>query len=201
MKLVYAPASPFVRKVRVVLAETGQADDVELQRVATTPVSTPEEVSAANPAGKIPALIRGEGPAIYDSRVICQYLNDRAGGGLYPDSARWEVMTLEATADAIMDAAVLMVYEHRIRPPHLVYPEWEEAQWAKVARAVQSVNDRWMSHLAGALNIGHVAVACALGYLDFRHSNRNWRKGCDALDDWYAVFSERDSMKETVPTD
>ena len=199
MKLVYASASPFVRKVRVVLAETGQADDVELLNVATTPVSTPEEVSAANPAGKIPALIRSDGPAIYDSRVICQYLNDRAGGGLYPDSSRWEVMTLEATADAIMDAAVLMVYEHRIRPPQFVYPEWEEAQWAKVARAVKAVNDRWMAHLAGPLNMGHIAVACALGYLDFRHSGRNWRKGCDALDDWYAVFSERDSMKDTIP--
>lgn len=201
MKLVYAPTSPFVRKVRVVLAETGQAEDVELLRVATTPVSTPEEVAAANPTGKIPALIRGDGPAIYDSRVICQYLNDRAGGGLYPDASRWEVMTLEATADAIMDAAVLITYERRIRPPQYVYPEWEEAQWQKVARAVKTVNDRWMSHLAGPLTIGHIAVGCALGYLDFRHGARNWRKGCDALDDWYAVFSERDSMKGSVPVE
>lgn len=199
MQLIHAPASPFVRKVRVLLAETGQSDAVELVQVATTPLSTPEEVSVANPAGKIPSLIRSDGPALYDSRVICQYLDDRVSAGLYPEVRRWDVLTLEATADAIMDAAVLLTYERRIRPPQFVYPEWEEAQWAKVARAVQAVNDRWMSHLAGPMTMGHIAVACALGYLDFRHDVRNWRKGCDALDDWYAVFAERDSMKDTVP--
>ncbi|CUH63394.1 putative GST-like protein YibF [Thalassovita gelatinovora] len=201
MKLVYSPASPFVRKVAVVLHETGQIDDVDLLPVKTTPVSTPPEVLSANPVGKIPALVRGDGPAIYDSRVICQFLNDRAGGGLYPDTARWEVMTLEATADGILDAAVLMVYETRVRPAHMVYDDWVEAQWDKASRAVKTVNDRWMAHLTGPLNIGQIAIACALGYLDFRHDGRNWRKGNDALDDWFAVFSQRDSMTATRPSD
>lgn len=201
MKLIYSPTSPFVRKVDVLLRETGQYDDVELLPVRTTPMATPGEVIAANPLGKIPALIRGEGPAIYDSRVICQYLNDRAGGGMYPDSSRWDVLTMEATADGIMESAVAMVYEAKIRPPECVYEDWVEAQWAKVQRAVGVLNDRWMGHLNGPVHMGHIAVGCALGYLDFRLAARNWRKGNDALDDWFAVFAERDSMKATVPSE
>ena len=199
MKLAYSPKSPFVRKVDVLLRETGQYDDVEFMPVHTTPLSTSSEVVSANPLGKIPALLRGDGPALYDSRVICQYFNDRAGGGMYPDSSRWDILTLEATADGIMEAAVLMVYELRLRPPESLYEEWLEAQWDKILRAVTVLNNRWMAHLNGPLNMGHIAVGCALGYVDFRHSDRNWRKGNDALDDWYAVFAERDSMKATVP--
>jgi glutathione S-transferase len=199
MKLIYANASPFVRKVNVVLHETGQVDDVELVEVMTTPVSTPSEVRAANPIGKIPALIRPDGPAIYDSRVICRYLDDRGNGGLYPADSIWEMLTLEATADGIMDAAVLMVYEGRVRPEHLIYNEWVEAQWAKVTSGLDALNERWMSHLNGPLNIGQIAVGCALGYLDFRHGQRNWREGRGALDDWYAAFSETESMKATAP--
>lgn len=199
MKLVSAPPSPFVRKVRVLLHETGQVDDVELVSVATTPISTPEEVSAANPVGKIPTLIREDGPAIYDSRVITRYLDARSGAGLYPEQRLWEILTLEATADAIMEAAVLMVYEHRVRPPEKVHDGWLEAQWAKIERAVAAINARWMSHLSGPMDMSHIAVGCALGYLDFRVPDRIWRKGNDALDDWFAVFAERDSMKATAP--
>ena len=199
MKLIYSAASPFARKVNVLLRETGQTDDVDLVEVATTPVSTPSEVRAANPIGKIPALIREDGPALYDSRVICRYLDDRAGAGLYPASEIWEMLTLEATADGLMDAAVLMVYEGRVRPEHLIYDDWVEAQWGKVSGALDALNDRWMSHLNGPLSIGQIAVGCALGYLDFRHGARNWREGRGDLDDWYAIFAERDSMKATAP--
>ncbi|MDU8927662.1 glutathione S-transferase [Alisedimentitalea sp. MJ-SS2] len=200
MQLIYSPASPFVRKVRAMLIETGQQEDVELAPVQTAPTAVADEARAANPTGKIPALIRSDGPAVYDSRVITRFLNDRAGGGLYPDARIWEVLTLEATADAIMDAAVLVTYESRLRPPEHRSEEWIEAQWGKVANAVKAVNDRWMSHLNGPLDMAQIAIACALGYLDFRHDARGWRKGNDALDDWYAVFSERESMKETAPT-
>jgi glutathione S-transferase len=199
MQLIFSGASPFVRKVNVVRHETGMVDDIELVEVMTTPVSTPSEVRAANPVGKIPALIRPDGPALYDSRVICRYLDDRAGAGLYPDSELWEILTLEATADGLMDAAVLMVYEGRVRPEHMVYEEWVEAQWLKVCGALDALNDRWMSHLRGPLNMGQIAVGCALGYLDLRHGARNWRDGRGDLDDWYAVFAERDSMKATAP--
>lgn len=199
MKLIYASASPFVRKVCVLMHETGQAADIELITVAASPIATPTEVRAANPVGKIPALIRPDGPAIYDSRVICRYLDDRAGAGLYPQDGLWEILTLEATADGLMDAAVLMVYEGRLRPNHMIFDDWVEAQWGKVAGALDALNARWMSHLNGPLNMGQIAVGCALGYLDFRHGARNWREGRGALDDWFAVFSQRDSMKATVP--
>ncbi|QGX97299.1 glutathione S-transferase [Roseovarius faecimaris] len=199
MQLISAGPSPFVRKVRVLLHETGQSEDVEVVEVAATPVATPPELAAANPVGKIPALIRPDGPALYDSRVITRYLDARADAGMYPQARLWETLTLEATADAIMEAGVLMVYEHRVRPEEKVFDGWVDAQWEKITRSVAAINARWMSHLAGPMDMSHIAVGCALGYLDFRHGARGWRKGNDALDDWYAVFAERESMKATAP--
>ncbi len=199
MKLVSADASPFARKVRVLLHETGQLGDVEVAPAASTPVNTHPAVAEANPLGKIPALIRDDGPALYDSRVITRFLDARAGSGLYPETRLWETLTLEATADGIMDAGVLMVYETRVRPEEKQFEGWVDAQWGKIAKAVAAANARWMSHLAGPLDMSHIAIGCALGYLDFRHDGRGWRKGNDALDDWFAVFSERDSMRATAP--
>jgi len=199
MKLVSADASPFARKVRVLLHETGQTGDVEIISAASTPIKTHPTVAVANPLGKIPALIREDAPALYDSRVITRYLDDCADAGLYPEARLWDTLTLEATADGIMDAGVLMVYETRVRPEEKQFDGWIDAQWGKISNAVSAVNSRWMSHLAGPLDMSHIAIGCALGYLDFRHDDRNWRKGNDALDDWYAVFAERDSMKATAP--
>ena len=201
MKLISSPASPFVRKVHVLLHETGKLADVELIGVKTTPITTAAEVAAANPLGKIPALLRDDAPAIDDSRVITRFLDARAGGKLYPEARIWEVLTLEATADGIMDAAVSMTYERRIRPAEMVFEPWIEAQWAKVSRALDALNDRWMSHLEGSLCMGQLAIGCALGYLDFRHDVRQWRKDRAALDGWYAVFSERPWMVATAPKD
>jgi glutathione S-transferase len=107
--------------------------------------------------------------------------------------------TLEATADGIMDAAVSMAYEKRIRPEEFQYEPWLEAQWAKVSRALDALDSRWMAHLHGPLDMGQIAVGCALGYLDLRHDARNWRSGRDALAAWEARFAERDSMRATVP--
>lgn len=201
MKLISASASPFVRKVRVLLHETNQIDDVELLDVKTSPLATSDEVKAANPVGKIPALIRADAPALYDSRVICRYLDARAKGAMYPESMLWDVLTIEATADGIMDAAVLVTYEGRLRAQEMQDEAWREAQWDKVARSVAALNTRWMSHLAGPLNIGQIAVGCALAYLDFRHDARKWRRGNEALADWYDTFSQRDSMTATAPHD
>jgi glutathione S-transferase len=199
MQLLYSGASPFVRKVRVVIEETGLTDQVELVEIATTPLNSHAQVLAANPVGKIPTLIREEGPAIYDSRVICRYLDDRTGGRLYPATRIWETLTLEATADAILEAAVSIIYEKRFRPENMQFHDWTEAQWGKISRALDAVNDRWMGHLAGNLEAGQIAVGCALGYLDFRHDDREWRRGRDALDDWFAAFSQRQSMLRTEP--
>lgn len=199
MKLLQSPASPFVRKVRVTLHETGQWDDVEQIDVTTSPKASDAALTAANPLGKIPALIRPDGPALYDSRVICRFLDARANGGFYPDSHIWDTLALEATADGIMEAALAMVYETRYRDAEQVSQDWIEAQWAKVARALDAVNSRWMSHLQGRLDMGHIAIGAALGYLDLRHDARNWRSGRDGLAQWYAEFAERPSMQATQP--
>lgn len=199
MQLISAKPSPFGRKVKVMLIETGQTDEVDRVEVMTTPVATDPAVAAANPVGKIPTLVRDDGPALYDSRVICRFLDAKSGAGLYPEARIWDTLTLEATADGIMDAAILMVYEHRVRPENLVFEDWIEAQWAKVIRSVKAVNDRWMGHLNGPLDASHIAIGCALAYLDFRQPSRDWRSGNDALAAWFTTFAERDSMKETAP--
>lgn len=201
MQLVYSPASPYARKVHACLIETGQADEVELVSVKTAPTAVADAVRAANPLGRIPALIRPDGPAIYDSRVITRFLDARSGGGLYPESRLWEVLTLEATADGILDSALSIVYESRFRPPEHQMTDWMDAQWSKIEHAVAAINTRWMSHLAGPVDMSHIAIACALGYLDFRLDARGWRKGNDALDDWAAAFAEHPSIKQTVPRD
>ena len=199
MQLLISPASPFVRKVRVLIREADLLSQVEEVEVSTTPLASDPRVVAANPLGKIPALIRGDGPAIYDSRVITRFLDDHAGAGLYPATGLWDILTLEATADAIMDAAVTMTYEARLRPAAQQSSDWVEAQWGKVHRSVAAVNSRWMSHLAGKLTMCQIGVACALSYLDLRHDSRGWRDGHPALADWHAAFCQRDSMIATAP--
>jgi len=199
MQLISSQASPFVRKVHVVLHETGQSQDIEVIEAGTTPINTPDHVRAANPTGKIPALIRPDGPALHDSCVITRFLDARAKSGLYPEARIWEVLTLESMADAIMDAAVLITYEGRVRPEEQQSDVWKEAQWGKIRAALDVINARWMSHLAGPLDASHIAVGCALGYLDFRHDARGWRSGVDALAKWNEAFQERDSMKATAP--
>lgn len=199
MKLLMSPPSPFVRKVLVTLHETEQEQDVTYEIVTASPTGPDAALIAANPIGKIPALVRSDAPTLYDSRVICRYLDHRAGTGLYPETRLWDTLTLEATADGIMEAAMLMVYEVRFRPEGKQYEGWVEGQWKKAERAVSALNTRWMSHLQGPLDMGQIAVACALAYLDFRHDARGWRRGNDALAEWFATFSKRTSMQETQP--
>ncbi|MGH1423683.1 MAG: glutathione S-transferase N-terminal domain-containing protein [Pseudooceanicola sp.] len=199
MKLFSSLTSPYARKIRVLIAEAGLNDQIEEQFVKTTPAEPAPDLAAVNPLAKLPALVRDDGPAIYDSRVITRYLDSVGNAGLYPDARIWEVLTLEATADGILDSAVSMAYETRIRPAEKVFDGWIDAQWSKVARGVKAVNDRWMGHLSGPVDMGHISMACAIGYLDFRHDDRGWRNGCGALDDWYAAFSERPSMQATGP--
>ena len=200
MRLYHSATSPYVRKVMVVLHETGLLDQVTLVPASGTPTAPGTMPVAQNPLGKIPALERDDGPAIYDSRVICRFLAERAGTGLYPEgNALWEALTLEATADGICDAAILMVYEGRLRPEEKQMPEWVEGQWSKVARALDALNARWLGHLHGPLSIGQIAVGCALEYVDLRHGARNWRQGRDGLAAWQAGFAARDSMMATRP--
>ena len=197
MKLIMAEASPFARKVRVVLRETNQLKDVEEVSIATSPFQVNEQAKAANPTGRIPSLSRADGPALYDSRVITRYLDAKASAGLYPESGLWDVLTVEATGDSMMDSAVSISYELRLRPEEKVSTEWTEAQWAKVMGGCDALQSQWMDLLNGPLTMAHISVACALGYLDLRHDARNWRHGHDALAAWFADFSKRSSFQDT----
>lgn len=199
MKLLMSPSSPYVRKVRVMIREANLMDAVEEIEVTTSPLATDAAVAAANPTGRIPALLRTDGPAIFDSRVITRFLDDHAKTGLYPQSRLWEVLTLEALADGIMDSAVGITYELRLRPAEKQYDVWMDVQWDKIARGIAAINAQWMSHLAGPLDMAQIGVASALGYLDLRHDARGWRNGNAALDKWFSKFSERESMIATKP--
>ena len=197
MKLIMAEASPFARKVRVLLRETNQLKDVEEVNIVTSPFQVNEQAKVANPTGRIPSLSRADGPALYDSRVITRYLDAKASAGLYPEARLWDVLTVEATGDSMMDSAVSISYELRLRPEDKVSNEWTEAQWAKAMGGCDALQSRWMDLLNGPLTMAHISVACALGYLDLRHDARNWRQGHDVLAAWLADFSKRSSFQDT----
>ncbi len=197
MKLFHSPASPFVRKVQLVLIETGQSEEVELLPVSTSVTAPDSGLVASNPLGKIPALTRADGPTLYDSRVICEFLDSRAGGALYKGG--WETKVLEATADGIMDAGVSMSYEKRLRPVEKQWDDWLEGQRAKILGACAAVEARWMPTLNGPLTIGHLAMGAALAYIDFRHPDAGWREGNPQLTAWQTAFESRPSMVATRP--
>jgi len=199
MRLYYSETSPFVRKVRVLVHEAGigGVEPVLAQGDALDPGSMP---LAHNPLGKIPVLVTDDGSALYDSRVICRYLDDLAGAGLYPPAPRlWQALTLESAADGVTEAAVLIVYERRIRPEALRYPPWVEGQWAKIARTLDALERDWAGYLAGPPDMAQIALACALGYLDLRLPARDWRAGRPGLAAWEAGFARRASMASTRP--
>ena len=200
MKLYYSPTSPYVRKVMVLLHETGQLDDVDLAPTSGTPLDPVASYEASNPLTKVPALDRPDGRTLFDSRVICAYLDDRAAAGLYPpDGKRWDTLTLEALADGMLDAALLMTYETRLRPEDKRMEAWIDGQWAKVAQGCAALNRDWMEHLNGPLDMGQIAVGCALGYVDLRHGARGWRRDNAALANWFETFGARAAMVATRP--
>jgi glutathione S-transferase len=199
-RLHSSPTSPFARMVAVTLRETGLADQVAVVAASGTPLDPGSMPLTLNPLGKVPTLERADGPALYDSRVICRYLDDLGGGGLYPAAPRlWATLTLEATGHGVAEAALAMTYEARLRPENARSEAWVEGQWSKVARALDALEARWMSHLAGPIDAGQIAIGCGLGYLDFRHDARGWRTGRPALAGWAERFDARPSMAETRP--
>ncbi|GFE64344.1 glutathione S-transferase N-terminal domain-containing protein [Litoreibacter roseus] len=189
------PASPFCRKVQVLARETGQMDQIELAYAVGSPTAPDKMPTAQNPLGKIPALILDDGTALYDSRVITRYLADHGSPAMVPADTPYPVLAREALADGIMDAAVLMVYEVRCRPEHERSADWVEGQWTKVIRGLDSIE----GSVPAGFDLGHIALACALGYLDFRHDDRNWRGGRPNLAAWFEEVSKRDSLKATEP--
>ena len=199
MKLIYSGTSPFVRKVSVLLLETGLDNQVERETVAITPMNPGEVVPGLNPLGKVPCLIADDGAAMFDSRVITRYLDTlHEGAKLYPEGAvLWPVLTLEAVADGMTDAAVLMIYERLLRTEAQKSPEWVEAQWQKISRALVYLEAQ--VSVLEPMNMASIAVGSVLGYLDFRQDDRQWRKIAPKLAAWEAEFAKRPSMQATMP--
>ena len=201
MKLHFAIASPYVRKVRVAAVELGLDDRIELLNRAMTPVSEEEELNADNPLGKIPCLITDGGQALYDSRVICEYLNSQAvGNNVFPDEgeARWTALRRQALADGILDATVGTRYETFLRPKEYQWPSWIDAQTSKWRRSLDQL-EKEAESFGDAIDIGTIAAACALGYLDFRYPDEGWRDQRVGLARWYESFAQRPSMTTTAP--
>lgn len=202
MKLWYSPASPFVRKVIAAAHECGLVGRLEIVDASSNPINRNMDLVAHNPVGKIPALVLDDGQALFDSRVICAYLDSISQGEkLIPAEgpARFRAMTLEALGDAIMDAAVLTRYEGHLRPQELRWQGWIEGQTAKVNSGLESLERDWAEFLAGPFTIGHLAVGAALGYLDYRFPDLDWRSGHPKLAQWFEGFSQRPSMKASAP--
>jgi len=201
MKLVYSPPSPFVRKVTTLIHHAALNDRIELINVKTTALSVAEEARAANPLGKIPVMILEDGKAIFDSRVITRYLDELAESNLYPQEKIYDILTLEALADGIMESAVSITYESKLRPDNEQSPSWMEAQWSKVLHAVKALDEGEFKAMDGDMNMGQIAVACALGYLDFRHDARQWRNGYSNLASWNDEMMKLPALIKTIPTD
>ena len=199
MRLRHSSSSPFVRKVMVALIETGQLDAVQIENGATSPLDPNPENLAVNPVGKIPCLVLPSGQSLYDSRVITRYLDTLHGGPkLYPEGdALWSVLVMEATADAMLDAAVGIVYERRLREEAKRSETWMAAQQGKIARALDWLESQKHSD---KVDMGQLSVACALGYLDLRFPEWDWRTGRSSLASWYKRAARRPSMQSTQPS-
>jgi glutathione S-transferase len=201
MKIYYTPTSPFVRKVLVAAHELGLASRIESVLLRPSPVQADATLSRSNPLSKIPALVLDDGTSLYDSPVICEYLDALAGGGrILPSTtpARWDVLRTQALADGILDAAILVFYERMHRPKELHWQPWLDGQSQKALQGLDALNA--MAPAFGATpDIGQIAVACTVGWLEFRAPFGDIRVGRSQLAKWYEEFSARPSMMATVP--
>jgi glutathione S-transferase len=202
MRLHYNAASPYVRKVMAVAIETGLEERLEPIRRTMTPIAPDADLVADNPLGKIPCLVTDDGAVLYDSRVICEYLDSlHAGPKMFPAGAkRWPALRRQATADGILDAAVLTRYETFLRPEECRWPQWIEGQKLKFRRALDSLEGE-AAAFGDTVDIGTIAIACALGYLDFRYADENWRAARPRLAAWLKRFAERPSIARTAPSE
>ena len=188
MILRSSPASPFVRKVRIAADLLGLSDRLAVVSADTNDPA--DDLRRQNPLGKIPTLVLDDGRTLYDSSVIVGYLDELGGGGVIPAGPdRFVALTHQALADGLMEAALLQVYEGRFRPAERHEPKWLDHQADKVRRAL----DHLVAHEAGpppTFHIGHIAQACALGYLDLRFAGA-WRETHPELVIWLDDFAGR----------
>ena len=190
MLLCSAPASPFARKIRIAVAHLGFED-----RVAIVPTDTgnpDQDFLRRNPLGKIPTLVLNDGTTLFDSSVIAAYLDELAGGGkLIPRGpARFQALRLEALADGVMDAIVLIVYERRWRPEERREPRWIAHQEGKIERGLTEAEQVVSQEHGPDVHIGHISLASALGYLDLRFEGA-WRTRHSGLVPWLDAFAAR----------
>jgi glutathione S-transferase len=200
MKLYYSATSPFVRKCLVSAHELGLRERIQLLQAAPHPVNRDRALVVCNPLGKVPTLVTEDGVVLYDSRVICEYLNALGDGHLIPTepAARWSILRDEALADGMLEAAVLVRYETFARPESLRWKDWIDGQMDKVTCGLTEIEQR-----AGALDpridLGTIAIGCALGYLDFRFAALGWKNNHPKTAAWFARFAARESMRATGP--
>ena len=198
MRLHYNVASPYVRKVMAVAIEAGLRERLELAERKMSPVNPNAELNRDNPLGKIPCLVTDDGTVLFDSRVVCEYLDGlHDGPKMFPAAgpARWQALRRQAEADGILDAAVLTRYETFLRPEERRWPEW-----VKFRRALDALEAE-AGAFDGTVDIGMITIGCALGYLDFRLAADDWRNGRPKLAAWYDTFARRPSMAETAPAE
>ena len=200
MILYSAPASPFGRMVKLTAHCLGQIDEIEVR--ATNTGDPQDEIRTVNPLGKIPALV-ADGQTLYDSRVIVEFLVARAGGDrIIPASGRqrFDVLTRMAAMVGLLDAALLVVYEGRFRPPEMKVESFLDYQRGKIVRVLETVGDA--AYVNGAMpDAGEITLACALDYLDFR-KQLDWRDHAPQLQDWLAaVAAAVPGYTATLPRD
>lgn len=199
MLLYHSHTSPFVRKVTMLLHETGLIEQVEL--VTVDGWTEPERLVALNPLSMVPTLELTDGTRLYDSPVICEYLDGLHGGrALFPAGgpARWQALRRQAAADGVLDAAVTVFVETIKRPPALRWPAWIDLKQRAILRAL----DDWEGECPGwvaDLDIGGLSIAVALAYLDLRGAVGDWRAGRPVLTAWHAECAHRPSMLATRP--
>jgi glutathione S-transferase len=200
MKLHWSPRSPYVRKVMVCAHELGLADRLELVRSVAAMLKPNPAIMVDNPLSKIPTLLRADGPPLFDSVVICEYLDAQAGGSLFPPGgdARWDALRWHALGDGLLDASILWRNEReRAQPLPALLDAFE-----RKARASLDLLDRESPMLDGAaFSIGHVTIGCALGYLDYRFEALRWRETAPRLAAWFATLEARPSFHATRPVD
>ncbi len=200
MKLCYGRTSSFSRKVRAAAIECGLADRIALVSVGT--MEHDPALAALNPLVKVPALVTDDGEALYDSPVICEYLDTlHRGPRLIPPSGpeRWRVLRRQALGDGLMEALIFLGVPVRRPDGAATATPVLEQQKSKVDMGLDVLEKEAPAMEREGANVGTLAVACALGWLEYRFPDWNWRNGRPALAAWYTVFSQRPSMTETAP--
>ena len=200
MKLFYSGASPYVRKCMVVAHELGLAARIEHLPAAAHPVNRDPNIVRNNPLGKVPTLLTDDGTVLYDSRVICEFLNDLGGGKLFPagGAQRWQVLTEQSLGDGILDAALLARYEGAMRPEPLRWADWTTGQLDKIHCGLAAI-DAKADSLGDRVDIGTITMGCVLGYLDLRFDHLGWRQQHAKAAAWFARFNARAAMQATLP--